>query len=673
MQIVAKKDKEGKVEKVTTILSGGIVITMNQAFDVIYDGAIAIKDEKIVAVDTTEAIHAQYEADEVVQCEGRFIMPGLVNAHTHVPMTLLRGLADDLRLDVWLMGYIMPTEREFVSPEFCRLGTKLACAELIRSGVTAFADMYYYEADIAQATAEAGMRGVLGQTILKFPAPDAETYDESLAYTRKFIQDWKDHHLITPAVAPHAPYSSTEDLLKKSTDLALEYDVPVLIHIAETKQEVEDNVKFHDLTVIPWIKSSGLLNAKVLAAHCVHINNTEMHIMHEHNTTVAHCPTSNLKLASGIAPVTEMLKQGLTVGIGTDGPASNNDLDMFEEIRLAAILAKTDANDPTVLPARQALLMATRQGAEALFIGDKTGSLEAGKLADLIVMDSQTLHNMPHFRRDPQAIYSQIVYAGKSTDVAHVMCHGQWLMRDRELLTLDTDALIQEATEYAQRVDVFLTAHESDILSKLLAIGGGLERVESFEVQSKAVLRDEAIVQKLLSHEDVQVIKQTHYRQYDTYFLFDDPAKGRLRYREDDMIDTKGDVAGVRSRLTLTMPTKENRAMTNTVSLSHSRFIADADRPLRFYREYFQPSAERELEKERQRWHIHYQGVLFYVNVDTMGSASHKFLELKSRTWSAEDAENKATRIQEMLNIMGISPEDIVREDYLEVENLPNK
>ncbi len=657
------------MEKVDVILRGSAVITMNADFDLITDGAVAVRGADIVAVGTFEEISTRYQADELVDCQGKYILPGLVNAHTHVPMTLLRGLADDLRLDVWLMGYVMPTEREFVSPEFCRLGTKLACAEQIRSGITAFADMYYYEADIATATAEAGMRGVLGQTILKFPAPDAETYEDSLAYARKFIEEWKGHPLITPAVAPHAPYSSTEELLQRSAELAIEFDVPVLIHIAETRQEVEDNQKWYDMRVVPWVKSSGLLEAKVLAAHCVHINTAEMQTLKQHESTVAHNPTSNLKLASGIAPVNEMLQHGLTVGIGTDGPASNNDLDMFEEVRLAAILAKTAVNDPTALPARQALLMATRLGAAALFIDDITGSLEAGKRADLIVMDSERVHNTPHFRRDPNAIYSEIVYASKSTDVAHVMCNGKWLMRDRKLLTLDEAALMREAAAYAKKVDAFLTAHEGDILSKLLAVGGGLERVESFEVQVKAVLRDEAPLEKLLQHPDVQVLKTNHYRQYDTYFLFDDPSKGRVRYREDDLIDEKGNMVSVRSRLMLTMPTKE-REYHSSVLLSHSRFIADADRPLRFYREYFQPTEERELQKDRRRWHIHYQGVLFYVNVDRVLNPElpDTFIEIKSRTWSASDAEFKAGRIQEMLAILEIPPGDVVHDEYLEME-----
>lgn len=659
------------MERVDVILTGGTVVTMNAQMDVIFDGAVAVRGAEIVAVAAAEAIHAAYEAAEVVSCSGKYVLPGLVNAHTHVPMTLLRGLADDLRLDVWLIGYVMPTEREFVSPEFCRLGTKLACAEQIRSGITTFADMYYYEADVAKATAEAGMRGVLGQTILKFPAPDAESYEESLAYARAFIEEWRGHPLITPAVAPHAPYSSTPEMLRRATDLALEFDVPVLIHIAETRQEIEDHLAQFETTVVPWIEDVGLLEAKVLAAHCVHINAAEMHTLRSHGTTVAHNPTSNLKLASGIAPVKQMLDTGLTVGIGTDGPASNNDLDMFEEIRLAALLAKTAANDPTALPAQQALLMATRYGAEACFLGDVTGSLEPGKLADIIIMDAETVHNQPHFRRNPDAVYAEIVYAGKSTDVADVMCNGRWLMRDRRLLTLDEKALLDEALAYARQVDTFLTAHEADVLRKLLAIGG-LERSESFEVQTKAVLRDPAAVERLLKHPDVQVLKAHHYRQYDTYFLFDDPGQGRVRYREDDFIDAAGNVQSVRTRLTLTMPTKE-KEYNASVLLSHSRFIADADRPLRFYREYFQPASERELHKDRKRWHIHYQGVLFYVNVDRVlqPALPNTFIELKSRTWSAIDAENKAHRIQEMLAILGLQPEDVLRADYLEMHGQP--
>lgn len=658
------------MERVDTILSGGTVVTMNRQFDILPDGAVAIRDDSIVAVGVREQILAAYESDDIVDCEGQYVLPGLVNAHTHVPMTLLRALADDLRLDVWLHGYMIPTEREFVSPEFCRLGTSLACAEMIRSGITSFADMYYYEADVAAATAQAGMRGVLGQTVLKFPAPDAETYEESIAYCRRFIEEWRDHPLITPAVAPHAPYSNTDEIMGRCAALAQEFDVPLLTHIAETRLEVDDSLKEFGMTVIQHMDTVKLFDAKVLAAHCVHVAQSEMAILKENDATIAHCPTSNLKLASGIAPVAQMLKNELTVGIGTDGPASNNDLDMFEEIRLAAILAKTAANDPTALPAREALLMATRRGAEALFLGDVTGSLETGKRADVLVMDAKPIHNMPHFDRDPNAIYSRIVYAGHASDVRHVVCNGRWLMRDRELLTLDVQVLLAQAQDVARKIDAFLRRREESVLSKLLAIGG-IQRSESFEVQVKAVLRDEAQLNQLLQHGDVQILKYNHYRQYDTYFLFDDPEQGRVRYREDDSINENGKVTTVRSRLTLTMPMKE-REYNSTVLLSRSRFIADADRPLRFYREYFKPTTERELQKDRRRWHIHYQGVLFYVNVDSVSNPALPglFVEVKSRTWSASDAEDKANRIQRMLQILGVDPSDIIRQDYLEMESV---
>ena len=657
------------MQQADVILSGGTVVTMNEQFDIYSDGAVVIRAEKIVAVGPTGEILSAWQADTVLDCAGKYVLPGLVNAHTHAPMTLLRGLADDLRLDVWLMGYCMPTEREFVSPEFCRLGTSLACAEMIRSGITCFADMYYYEADVAAATAAAGMRGVLGQTVLKFPAPDAETYEHSLAYARRFIEDWRGHPLITPAVAPHAPYSNTAETLERCAALAAEFDVPLLTHIAETKFEVDDMVEQRDMRVVPWVKSVNLFQAKVLAAHCVHIDRSEMPILRDSGATIAHCPQSNLKLASGIAPVPEMLEEGLTVGIGTDGPASNNDLDMFEEIRLAAILAKTAANDPTAVPARQALLMATRQGAAALFLGDVTGSLDVGKLADVIVMDGRPVHNLPRFERDPEAVYSRIVYAGKSTDVTDVFCHGRWLMRDRALLTLDETALIREAEAYALRVDAFLLAREENVLSKLLAIGG-LQQSESFEVQVKARLDDEARIQQLLQHPDVQILKQIHYRQYDTYFLFEDAEHSRLRYREDDLLDADGDVSSVRARLTFTAPTRRQQLESDTL-LSKSRFIADADRPLRFYREYFRATSERELHKDRRRWHILYQGVLFYLNLDRIiqPSLAGTFIELKSRTWSLTDANEKASRIQHMLEILGLGPEEVILADYLEMEH----
>ncbi|MFQ3535271.1 MAG: amidohydrolase [Aggregatilineales bacterium] len=658
------------MERVDKILSGGMLLTMNAAMDVFVNGAVAIKGDSIVAVGTADAIAERYAADDLVLCEGQVIMPGLVNTHTHVPMTLLRGLADDLRLDVWLIGYIMPTEGSFVNPHFCRLGTKIACAELIRSGVTLFADMYYFEADVAAATAEVGLRAVCGQTVLKFPSPDAASYEESLQYTRQFIQAWKGHPLIVPAVAPHAPYTCTDEILSACAALAKEFDVPLLIHVSETRQEVEDSRAEFQMPVVPRIKKLGVLDAKTLAAHCVHVDAGEIRTLFNHRTGIAHCPTSNLKLASGIAPIREMLDRGLNVGIGTDGPASNNDLDMFEEIRLAAILAKGATLDPTAVPAKQALLMATRMGAEAMHMGTLTGSLEVGKRADLIVVDIHTLHNSPKFSRDENAVYSQIVYAAKSTDVQHVIVNGVWLMRDRQLLTVDEAALLAEADALARQIDQFLIAREGNLLNKLIAIGG-VEQTESFEIQVKSHLpqpvEPEAFVAPLLNDPRVQVVRKSHYRQYDTYFTFHDEAQGRVRYREDDALNAEGEVTHVRTRLTYTAPAKE-REFDRAVLLSRSKFIAPATRPLRFYREYFRANAEYEVHKTRHRWHILYKGVLFYLNVDEilLPKVSGTFIEIKSQTWSMRDAEYKAALVSELLSLLGVTEDMRVHKEYIE-------
>jgi len=403
------------MKEIDLILNGGEVLTMNQDFDLFSPGAVAIDGSEIVAVGSAEDVITTHEAKTVVDCSGCAVMPGLINGHTHAPMTLLRGLADDLRLDVWLMGYMMPVEREFVQPDFCWLGAQLACAEMFRSGVTCFGDMYYYEEAVADATAEAGMRAVCAQSILKFPTPDAGSYDEGLRLAHDFVARWAGHKLIVPAIGPHAAYTATAEMLKQCRDLALEYDVPVHIHIAETEQEVEQHLEMHDMGVVPWIDRQGLLEAKVTAHHCVHLEESELRTLRKRGAGIAHNPSSNLKLSSGFAPVARMLSLGIPVAIGTDGAASNNDLDMFEETRLAALLAKGITENPTALPARQALAMATRLGAEALHIGDRVGSLEVGKRADVAVVDLEQLHLTPHFHRRLDSIYSLLVYTSSAT------------------------------------------------------------------------------------------------------------------------------------------------------------------------------------------------------------------------------------------------------------------
>lgn len=651
--------------RVETILTGGTVVTMDQARRVIADGAVAISGEQIVAVGTAEAIAEAYEAAEVVDCRGKAVIPGLINAHTHAPMTLLRGIADDLRLDVWLMGYMMPVEREFVSPEFVALGTKLACAEMIRSGITCFCDMYYFEEDIAKATAEAGMRAVLAETILKFPSPDAPSYEDALAYCREYIQRWKNHPLIVPAVGPHAHYTCPPEILKACAALAIEFDVPLHTHVSETALEVENSRAEHEMPVVPWIKRNGILDTKLIAAHCVHIDEGEMHSLEHSGAGIAHNPTSNMKLASGVAPVQRMLDMGLNVGIGTDGPASNNDLDMFEETRLAALLAKGFSGNPTALPAREAFAMATCIGAKALHLGHLTGSLEAGKRADVVVVDLDPLHNTPRFHRDPDAVYSQLVYVSKAHDVRHVVCNGRWLMRDRDLLTLDEASLKEQAQEVAGKMDRFLSAREGDVLSKLVAIGG-LAQEESFEVQVKARLDDISNVMAFISDVDLKVTKSSRYRQYDTYFSFADPEAGQVRIREDVYLDNQDrPTARSRTRLTLIGEAHE-REFTHSIVLNRSRFTARGEQSVRFYREYFQPSAEREISKLRYRYRVLFKETDFAINIDQISEPSQPgyFVELKSRTWSKNDAEKKVELMGDLLRRLGISDDQLLKQEY---------
>jgi 5-methylthioadenosine/S-adenosylhomocysteine deaminase len=655
-------------EPVDILLRGGTVVTMNEKYDVFEDGAVAIRGDSIIAVGPTDEIAAAYNAAETVDCTDTVIMPGLVNAHTHIPMTLMRGLNDDLRLDVWL-GYLMPVEREFVTPEFVKLGARVACAEMIRSGVTSFADMFYYEEAIAEQVAEIGMRALLGQTILVFPAPDAETFEDALLLCRRFIEHWNGHPLIQPAVAPHAWYTATPELLLACADLARAFDVPLHTHVSETKLEADNSVNQNHMSVVTWLEQHGILDTKLLAAHCVHIDEQDMFSLRRMGAGVAHCPSSNLKLASGIAPIAQMLKLGLKVGVGTDGPASNNDLDMVEEMRLASFIAKVATQNPTALPARQTLEIATIGGARAIHMGHLTGSLEPGKRADIAVRDMTGIHNQPHFHNHPDAVYSRIVYSSKSSDVAHVLCNGQWLMRDRALLTVDEAAARDEAIAVAKKIDAFVIEREASPYNKLVLLSG-VQRLESFEVQVKAPIDDDAIVHETLQKEAIQVMRVGHYRQYDHYFLFDsgDPDAARLRYREDEFINDVGEVTQVRARLTL-IGEGEREEFTNAVMLSRSRFLAAADRSLRFYQEYFAPARELRVHKDRVRWHILYKATDFAINLDRVlePELPGYFLEIKARTWSRTDAERKAGLIAELLGQFGLDLNQAERREYAEI------
>ena len=654
------------MKKVDILLYNAEILTMDLNFTHFMTGAIAVNGKVIEAVGEEKEILSRYDAVEKVDCKGKVLLPGFLNAHTHVPMTLLRGLADDLRLDVWLMGYMLPVEREFVSPDFVRLGTKLACAEMIRSGITSFADMYYFEEDVAKATAEIGMRALCAQTVLKFPSPDAQFFEESLEMARDFISRWKDHDLIVPSVAPHAPYTCTPEILRATAALAAEFDVPLHTHLAETAFEVESMRAENNMPVIPFVKKQNLFDAKVLAAHCVHVDDGEMHTLLHSGAGVAHNPSSNMKLSSGVAPIRRMLEIGLNVGIGTDGPASNNDLDMFEEMRLATFLQKGFSGDPTALPARTALLMATRLGAQAMHIGDLTGSLEAGKRADLILIDISPLHNSPRFHHDPNNIYAQIIYAAKANDVKDVMVNGKWLMRNQAIAGLDEEDLLVQSREYARKIDHFLINRESSVLSKLVAIGG-TEEEESFEIQLKVRVSDRKLLIDKLKNSEIEIIRKRHYREYDLYFFFADLDQGILRYREDEFLDEMNQIEQVRSRLTLIGPSSEGK-FEQEVLLSRSRYLAPATQSPRFYREYFKPQIVKEIIKDRIRYLVRYREMEFFINFDEIITPDiGQFVEIKSRTWSRQDAEIKSHLITELVEYLGADKDDMTSEDYIEM------
>lgn len=653
------------MKKVDLILENALILTVDPQLHHFHQGALAVIGNSIEAVSSKEEINKLYSSEQVIDCQGKVLMPGMVNTHTHIPMTMMRGLADDLRLDVWLMGYVWPVEHEFVTPEFVRLGTQIGCAELIRTGVTCFADMYFFEDIVAETTSKIGLRAICSQTVLKFPTPDARSYEEGLERARHLIKKWKNNNLITPAVAPHAAYTCPPEILHAVTKLALEFDVPIHTHISETAEEVATMRKENGMPVVPYMKKQGLFEAKTFAAHCVHIDEGEMRTLEHSHVGVAHNPSSNLKLASGIAPVKRMLELGLNVGIGTDGTASNNDLDFFEEIRLASFLAKGSSGDPTAVPAQKTIEMATRIGAKAIHMDHLIGSLEPGKRADLILVDLATLHNSPQFSHAEYGPYAQIVYSAKSSDVTDVMVEGKWLMRDRKLLGIDEQDLIRQSQEYAVKIDKFLIKREKSVLSKLIAIGGASQE-ESYEVQAKVSIEKPDKVITNLDNPQISILRKRHYHEYDTYFRFKDELD-RLRYREDHFIEENNEISNVRSRLTLIQPSREDH-FPQDILLSRSRYLAPANQSLRFYREYFKPSTESDIEKDRLRFLVKYDEEEFFINIDKIIKPDlGYFLEIKARTWSQNDAREKSRKIVDLIKLLGASPNKSITSDYIEL------
>ena len=432
---------------VDLIIRGGTIVTMDNSRRVIDNGGVAVKGGRIVAVGKTAEIDRDYAARDVINATGKVVIPGLINGHTHVPMTLFRGIADDLDLQDWLTKYIFPAEAKNVTEDFVRAGTRLGLAEMIRGGTTTYCDMYYFEDAIADETFKAGVRGVLGETIIDFPVADNKTYEEGLAYVERFVNKWKGNALIVPAVAPHAPYTVSEDHLKAARALSDRLGCPIVIHVSETKREVDDSIKAKGAPPIVYLDRIGFLNNRVIAAHVVWPMTGELSLLKKHGVGMVHNPQSNMKLASGVAPVPQMLKENLAVGLGTDGAASNHDLSLWEEIDTAAKLHKLFSNDPKVVTAEEAFEMATIRGARALHLEKEIGSIEEGKRADLVVVDLDELNQTPFYN-----IYSNLVYSTKADDVRTVIIEGRVFMRDRRLLTLNEETIKADARRYRETI-----------------------------------------------------------------------------------------------------------------------------------------------------------------------------------------------------------------------------
>jgi len=434
-------------QEVDLVVAGGMVLTADHDWNIYDPGAVAVDGGAIVGLGPRDEVEWAYRGRERIDTSGRLVMPGLINAHTHAPMTLFRGIADDLPLETWLYKYIWPAETKLLSPDFVRLGTQLAAAEMIRSGTVLFCDMYFFEDDIAEACKEAGIRVVIGEALVDFPTANCQTPEDQLEYTEYLLSQWNDDPLVVPSVQPHSPYAASSELMQQARTLADEYDVPYLLHVAETRSEVQESIEKHGRTPVGRLADLGLLGPTTVAIHGVHLTDEDIELLAQHGAGVVHCPESQLKLASGFTPVPKLLEAGVKVALGTDGAASNNDLDMFGEMGTAARVHKMMAGDPTVVDARQALSMATLEAARVLGLDDELGSLEVGKRGDMIVLDLDVPHMVPVYD-----ITSHLVYAAHASDVRTVIVDGCVVMRDRGLLTLDEDEIFARAREMAREI-----------------------------------------------------------------------------------------------------------------------------------------------------------------------------------------------------------------------------
>ncbi len=447
IMVISSCNNKTKNTESVMIITNAMILSMDSDFNFWEKGSIVIKGNTIEAIGIIEDVEKQYPHAQIIDGTGKLVMPGLVNTHTHVPMTIFRGYADDLPLQEWLYDYIFPIESDFVNAENVRLGTKLAMAEMMRSGTTTFNDMYYFVDEIAGVVDATGMRAVLSESVIDFPAPNSPGPEDGLLTSETLIKKWSRHPRITISVSAHSPYSCSAQLIKDAKSLADKYKVPFNIHLAETRKEYDLSMAESGHTPAAYLNSLGVLSNNVIAAHGVHLTAEDIEILAQKGVSVAHNPECNMKLASGVAPIPQLMKAGVRIGLGTDGVASNNNLDLFEEMNTAAILHKLNSSDPTVLDARSVVEMATIGGARVLGMENEIGSLEPGKKADMILLNMMQPHAHPVYN-----IYSLLVYSMQGSDVETVIIDGNIVMQDKKFTHLDEDGLFAKIEEIAVKI-----------------------------------------------------------------------------------------------------------------------------------------------------------------------------------------------------------------------------
>ena len=429
------------------IVTNGILLPLSPGFQSIAEGAIAIQGNQILALGPKKDVEENFTAPQFIDAAGGLIMPGLINAHTHAAMSLFRGMADDLPLKTWLEEYIFPAERKWVNEEFVYWGALLSCAEMIRSGTSTFADGYFFAEQVAQAASHAGLRALVAQGVLDFPTPDSSSPAEALEKAETLMNTYSGSDLIRPTLFAHSPLTCSPSLLRRCRDMTRQRGIPLMIHVAETRGECEEMMQRYGRRPVEYLENLGLLSPSLIACHCVWLTEAEMDLLAWRGVKTVHNPESNMKLASGVAPIPELLTRGVTVGLGTDGCASNNNLDMFQEMDFAAKLHKVHRLDPTVMSAQEVLQMATWGGAKVLGLEKEIGSLEVGKKADIIIMDLYRPHLQPLYH-----IVSHLVYSATGADVRDMIINGRLIMQNHKLLTLNEDEIFQKVTEWIWKI-----------------------------------------------------------------------------------------------------------------------------------------------------------------------------------------------------------------------------